>query len=110
MWPTVTTVRPAGTYRSSRRIHSSCALVEPAVVARVVHADGVEHEEVDLAAVERGVARTLPLLVEGLAVAGLADGRVAPAAVDAQHVVVADYGPAGHARCPRHHGVVPRAP
>jgi hypothetical protein len=57
---------------------------------------------VDLAAIERGIARPLLLLVKGLAVAGLAGGEVAPAAVDAEHVVVPDDGPDGHGRGRRH--------
>src|SRR6185436_20337316 len=73
-------------------------LVEHAVVARVVHADRIEDDEMDAPAVEGGVARPFPLLVERLAVAGLRDRRVAPAAVDAEYVVVADGGPHGHGR------------
>jgi hypothetical protein len=58
---------------------------------------------VDLATVERGVARPLLLLVERLGVAGLPGVSEAP--VDAEHVVVADRGADGQGR-PRGHGVV----
>jgi hypothetical protein len=64
--------------------------VEVPEVAGVVHADGVEHDEVDPPAVEGRVARALLLFVQGLAVEGVIGRHVAVAAIDREEVVVAD--------------------